>query len=205
MDSHQLAESLLSFATGNLCNAHHGVRAMQGGLTPLFEGITTCGPAKTARIRPGQNAAIHHAVHTAKTGEVLVVEAGGDRGHGPFGDILATCCLNQGIRGLVIDGTIRDSAEIKALGFPVFCLGTNPTATAKSDPGEIDCLITCGGCQVRPGDLILGDGDGVVVIPQGIAAEVLERAEAVVRREEEIQARLAAGETTFQIFGLDAK
>ena len=202
MRDHSLAEQLGRFPTGNLCNAHPQVRAMQSSLAPLYPGARVSGPAKTAKCSPGENAAIHRAVHTAGRGDVLVVDCAGDRSFGPFGDILAACCRNQGLLGLVIDGTIRDTAEIREMRFPVFCLGANPMATGKSDPGDIDLEIVCGGVHVRPGDLIVGDDDGVVVIPQEIAHVVAESAAAVVQREETIKARLARGETTFEIFEL---
>ena len=171
-------------------------------IAPLFKGAALSGLAKTARIPPGQNAAIHRAVHTAKAGQVLVVDGGASRSFGPFGDILASCCQNQGVVGLVIDSTVRDASEIEELGFPVFCLGTNPSATQKDDVGAIDVEISCGGVRVCPDDVIVGDADGVVVIPRDIATEVAERAKAVVQKESDIKKRLAAGETTYEIFGL---
>jgi 4-hydroxy-4-methyl-2-oxoglutarate aldolase len=180
------------------------VGAMKSSISPLFRGAKFVGPAKTARILPGENAAIHRAVHTAKRGDILVVDGGGNTSFGPFGDILTTCCQNQGIAGAVIDSTIRDTEEIRALRFPVFCLGAHPAATGKSDPGEIDITIVCGGVRVRPGDFIVGDDDGVVVVPQELAQEVADRAAVVAGKEELIMARLAGGETTFEIVGLDS-
>ena len=131
---------------------------------------------------------------------MLVVDGTADRGFGPFGDILATSCGNQGIVGAVIDSTIRDVADIKEMRFPVFCLGANPAATEKTAPGSIDVLVTCGGVRVRPGDIIVGDDDGVVVIPVEIAAEVADRVQIVAAREREIKQQLANGQTTCEIF-----
>ncbi|MEM7445204.1 MAG: RraA family protein [Pseudomonadota bacterium] len=202
MNEREIAEALARFPTGNLCNANSDVRAMRSSLQSLYADIKIAGPAKTVRIVPGQNAAIHHAVHTAQQGQVLVVDADGDRGHGPFGDILASACINRGIVGLIIDGTVRDSAEIRQLKFPVFCLGTNPTATAKSAPGEIDIEIGCGDVRVRPGDIVVGDDDGVVVVPKEIASSVIEQAGEVDRKEQVIKERLAQGETTYQILNI---
>lgn len=197
-----LVKKLGTYPTGNLSNAHSDVHAMGPDISPLFLGAKVCGPAKTARIMPGQNAAIHHAVHSASRGDVLVVDAGGDTNFGPFGDILATNCRNMGIVGLIIDGTIRDTGEIREMGFPVFSRGANPTATQKTDPGEFDIPITCAGVNVSPGDIVVADADGVVVIPAAIA-EIVEKAVALVaEREGAILARLAAGETTKEIFEL---
>ncbi len=205
MTADNIAKALGAWPTGNLCNADERVLAMASAVRPLFSGIRLCGPARTVRIVPGQNAAIHRAVHAAKPGEVLVVDAGGSRTFGPFGDILATCCRNRGIAGLVIDGTVRDTAELKAMQFPVFCRGAHPAATAKTEPGETDVDIVCGGVPVSPGDFIVGDDDGIVVVPSAISAEVEESVRAVAGREEEIMKQLADGRTTAEIFGLVAK
>lgn len=202
MTEAEIVAALGRFPSGNLCNALPDVAAMQSSIMPLFHGAKFVGPAKTARIRPGENAAIHRAVHTAKRGDILVVDGGGDRSFGPFGDILATCCQNQGIAGAVIDSTIRDTEEIRELRFPVFCLGAHPAATGKSETGEIDIEINCGGVRVRPGDFIVGDDDGVVVVPREVAQQVADSAAEVARKEELIMARLEGGETTFEIFGL---
>lgn len=203
MTKAEIVQALGRFPSGNLCNASPEVRAMRSVIAPLYPGAKIVGLAKTAKIRPGENAAIHRAVHTAKRGDILVVDGGGDRSFGPFGDILATCCQNQGIGGVVIDSTIRDIAEIRELRFPVFCLGAHPAATSKSDPGEIDVEIVCGGVRVRPGDFIAGDDDGVVVVPREIAQQVADSASAVAEKEELIKARLSRGETTCEIFGID--
>jgi RraA family protein len=205
MTDAEIVQALGRFSTGNLCNASPEVKAMRSSIAPLYSGAKIVGPAKTARVQPGQNAAIHRAVHMAKRGEILVVDAGGDTYFGALGDILATCCQNQGIRGAVIDSTIRDVTEIRKLRFPVFCLGAHPAATGKSDPGEIDVQILCGRVRVRPGDFIAGDDDGVVVVPRDIAEEVADRAAAVAEKEVMIQARLARGETSCEIFGIESR
>ncbi len=196
-------KSLGDFPTGNLCNACAQVRALDSAIVRLSPGTRVAGPAKTARVKPGHNAAIHRAVYSAKPGDLLVVDAGGSRSYGPFGDILADACQRQEIAGLVIDGMIRDSAEVRALDFAVFCRGTHPSATSKTDPGEIDVEVTCGGVRVRPGDWVVGDDDGVVIVPSGVAAEVVERAREVAEREREIQRSLAAGKTTIDLFGIE--
>jgi len=196
---------LAAYPTGNLVNASAHVRAMASRIAPLFAGARLAGPARTARITPGQNAAIHRAVMLAGPGEVLVVDGGASEYYGPFGDILATACLQRGIAGLVIDGTVRDSDEIAALGFPVFCIGRNPAPTIKTEPGENDIPVTCGDIRVSPGDIIVGDGDGVVVIPAAEMQAVAAALPGVAAREEEIRAELRAGRTTYEIFGLAAR
>lgn len=202
MNRRELIDALQSFPTGNLCNADPGVEAMSSAIRPLFKGARVCGPAKTARITPGQNRAIHRAVHGAAQDQVLVVDAGSSLHFGPFGDILATCCVNQGLRGLVIDGTVRDATEIEDIGFAVFCLGTNPAATEKSDPGEVDVEITCGGVRVVPGDFVVGDSDGVVVIPADLVETVAANAAEVAAKEEAFKRAMEEGKTTLEILGL---
>jgi len=203
MAKRSLANRLQGLSTAILCNASPAVRAMRSALVPLSLGYTIVGPARTVRISPGQNAAIHRSVHKAQRGDVLVVDGGGNTSYGPFGDILATCCQHKGIRGAVIDSTIRDLAEIREMRFPVFCLGGHPAPTEKSDPGKIDISIICGGVEVEPGDIVVGDEDGVVVVPRNSLDEVVRNASAILDQEKQIQLRLSNGETTCEIFGID--
>ena len=190
------------YPTGNLCNANAAVQPLASAIKPLIRGKRVVGRARTARIVPGQNAAIHRAVHHAEPGDMLVVDGGASERFGPFGDLLAECCQTRGISGAVFDCTVRDSVDIAALGFQIFARGFHPEATAKTDPGEVDVPVTVGGVRVSPGDVIVGDDDGVVVIPAALADEVLAQVANVAAREEEIRARIRAGETTYDIFQL---
>ena len=191
-----------AFPTGNLCNADPRVRAIAPAIRPLIPGKRIAGRARTARITPGQNGAIHRAVHKAQPGDLLIVDGGASMRFGPFGDLLAGGCMAKGIVGAVFDCTIRDSADIAALGFQVFCRGFHPEATAKTDRGETDIPVVIGGVSIHPGDIIVGDDDGVVVIPANAALEVLTNAAAVAAREEDIRACIHAGKTTLEIFDL---
>lgn len=192
----------LTIQTGNLCNASPKVLVLPAPIKPLIPGQRIAGPAKTARITPGQNAAIHRAVHTAQPGDVLVIDGAASNRFGPFGDILAENAQRKGITGAVFNCSVRDSADIRALGFQVFSLGFHPEATVKSDPGEIDIDLTIGRARICPGDIIVGDDDGVVVVPRAIADHVLEAAKQVQAKEVEIRSRIQTGESTFEIFGL---
>lgn len=190
------------FPTGNLCNANPAVRAISSAISPLIPGKRIAGVARTVRVTPGQNGAIHRAVHNAVPGDILVVDGGQSERYGPFGDLLADCCKQQGIVGAVFDCTIRDSADIAALDFQVFCRGFHPQATAKTATDDIDVPINVGGVVVHPGDVLVGDDDGVVVIPHALAEAVLEQVAQVVSKEESIRERILAGETTYDIFEL---
>ena len=192
----------LAFPTGNLCNADPRVRPLSSAIRPLIPGVRIAGGARTVRIKPGQNGAIHRAVHKAEPGDILVVDGGGSLRWGPFGDLLAEGCKAKGMVGAVLDCTIRDSTDIASLGFQVFCRGFHPEATAKTDPGETDISVQVGGVVVEPSDILVGDDDGVVVIPATIASQVLASVGAVAQREEMIRARILAGETTYEIFDL---
>lgn len=188
--------------TGNLCNAHKEVRPLSSRLKPLISNHPIVGVARTVRIQPGHNKAIHLAVHSAKPGDVLVVDGGQSDRFGPFGDILASGCMAKNMAGAVFDCTIRDSTEIAELGFQVFCRGFHPEPTAKIIDGEVNIPVSVGGVLINPGDIIVGDDDGVVVFAPSIYSDVLNAAQTVVSREEEIRARIKAGESTYEIFGL---
>lgn len=198
-----IPSDFIAFPTGNLCNADAAVRPLNSQIKPLLPGRRIAGRARTVRITPGQNGAIHRAVHVANPGDVLVVDGGASDRFGPFGDLLADGCKAKEISGAVFDCTIRDSADIAALGFQVFCRGYHPEPTAKNDPGEIDVAVNVGGVSVSPGDIIVGDDDGVVVIPAQSAENVLRKVAQVAEREDAIRARILAGETTYDIFELD--
>ncbi|MEM8804013.1 MAG: RraA family protein [Pseudomonadota bacterium] len=192
-----------AFPTGNLCNADTRVRALAPAIKPLIPGKRIAGRARTVRITPGQNGAIHRAVHEAEVGDILVVDGGASERFGPFGDILADGCLAKGMAGAVLDCTIRDSADIASLGFQVFCRGFHPEATAKAERGEFDIPVILEGVPINPGDIVVGDDDGVVVISANAATDVMEKVAAVAAREESIRARIHAGETTRDIFELE--
>ena len=197
-----LIKEIGKYPTGNICNAHSQVRSMHNRIASLKPGMRIVGPAKTAAITPGQNAAIHRAVHNARPGDILVVDGKKSVSFGPFGDILALCCQKQGILGLVIDSTVRDYEEIIKLKFAVFCLGTNPTATQKTDQGDIDIPIVCGDVIVNPDDIIVADDDGVVVIPKTLVEEVYKKLISVADKEKIIIQRIKDGETTCEIFNI---
>lgn len=202
MSDPELSAALGRFSLGTLCSANVRVRAMDASITPLFQGAKICGPAKTAMTAPDQNAAIHRAVHTARPGDVLVIDGGGGCSFGLFGDILAAACARQGIQGVVVDGAVRDTADIRKMRFPVFCRGIHAAGAGKSDPGRVDTDIACGGVQVHPGDFIVADDDGVIVVPGNIAPHAVRNAKAIARKECEIKRRIANGETTCDIFGI---
>ena len=197
-----IIERLKAFPTGTLCNADPKARAMDAAIRQLYPEAKVAGYAATAKVGYGQNGGIHRAAHKIQPGEVLVVDAGGSRDFGHFGDLLATCCQTRGATGVVIDGSVRDTVELKKMKFPVFATGTNPTRASRSESGEIDIEVKVGGRSVHPGDIIVGDEDGVIVIPVDIAERLHQAAVEVDSKEEEMRAQILKGSTTFELFGM---
>ncbi|HLF49116.1 MAG TPA: RraA family protein [Methylomirabilota bacterium] len=151
---------------------------MRLGIRPLWPGMPRiAGPAFTVRTAKHDNLMLHAAIYRAEPGDVIVVEAGDDEMAVAGGNVCAVA-QRRGVAGFVIDGVIRDLAESRANGFPLFARGVSPIPGAKDGPGEINGTITCGGIAVHPGDVIVADEEGIVVVPRAQAAEVLKKGEA---------------------------
>lgn len=166
----QLSTTLLSDVMG--CFG-----AMDYTIKSVSPGMKIFGTAITVSVRPGDNLFFHKALYSAQKGYVLVVDGKGHTKNAPFGEIMATAATAIGVEGIVLDGVARDRAALINLGLPVFTKGFIPTGGDKDGPGEINVNISCGGVSVAPGDLIVGDDDGVVVVPRNRIEEVLELAE----------------------------
>ncbi len=172
-------------------------------IKPLYPGMRVCGPAVTVACGPTDNLMIHVAMALTKPGDVLVVDFKGMTEAGPWGDVLTASALQRGLAGLVIDGCVRDAAAIRDMGFPVFCRGTNMKGTTKTQPaGDVNTTIVCAGVIVAPGDIVVGDDDGVVVVPQAEAAATLAKADERERMEEAFREKLNAGQTTVDVLDL---
>ena len=147
--------------------------AMHGRIQALRPRMKVAGPAFTVEVRPGDNLMIHAAMSMAKPGDVLVIDGKGDQMAALMGTIMMTACRQLGIAGVVIDGAVRDSLEIDEMDFPVFSVGTNPNGPTKNIGGRIGHPVNCGGVVVNPGDFVLGDADGVVVVEREKLAGML--------------------------------
>jgi RraA family protein len=157
-------------------------------------GGTMLGTAITVRTAPGDNLMVHAALDLAGPGDVLVIDAGGDLSRAIVGELMARRAHLKGLCGMIVDGAMRDVAGIRALGFPVYARGATPAGPYKEGPGEVNVTIACGGTVVRPGDIVVGDEDGVVIVPQGEAETILAATIALAAREEATMAALARGE-----------
>lgn len=134
------------------------------------------GPALTIRARPGDNLMIHKGLNLAQEGDIVVISNESDRSQSLLGAIIVAYARSKNLGGIVVDGPIRDVDEIAALGIPVYATGSTPGGPYKEGPGEVNTPISCGGVSVSPGDIVLGDSDGVIVIPRKDASRVLEEA-----------------------------
>jgi regulator of RNase E activity RraA len=172
------------------------------GLDPAWPGAAALGPAVTVRAHRGDNLAVHLAVARAAAGSVVVVGTDGEHEVAFAGDLVVRAAARRGVAGIVIDGPIRDRAEIADMRFPVFHRGTSPRGPTKRFPGEVQVPIELGGVLVSPGDLVCVDDDGLVVVHAVDTAAVLEEARALEAREHSFRTRVEAGESTLRIFGI---
>jgi len=179
--------------------------AMYSKINPLGPGMKCCGSAVTVKMQAGDNLTLMKALDIAKAGDVLVVDNGNLEDEGPWGEIMSIAAQLKGIAGLVIDGCVRDSREIKEMGFPVFCVGTSIIGTVKESVGWINHTITCGKMIVHPGDIILADEDGVEVIPREEISFAIESSQARTEKEAKQVERLKQGESLLHIANLDQK
>lgn len=157
--------------------------ALNGRISPLSPSMRFAGPAITVEVRPGDNLMIHAAMAIAKPGDVILVDGKGDLSSALMGEIMSQQCVAIGVAAVVIDGAVRDSEAIRELGFPMYAAGLNPNGPTKFVPGRINHPISIGGVSVNPGDLVVGDADGVTVIEREKAAAMLPLAEQKVAAE----------------------
>jgi 4-hydroxy-4-methyl-2-oxoglutarate aldolase len=177
--------------------------ALPPGIRPLWTGLVLAGPAFTVECKAADNLALHRAVAEAPPGAVLVAATSRSTTVPVWGDLLSTISLNKGLAGFVTDGAVRDSNRIQHLKFPVFCQGTSLYAPTKDDFGTLGAPIVLEGVQVRPGDWLVADGDGVVVVPASELDSVIESAYAVREREAEMIRLAALGTSTLSQLNLD--
>lgn len=193
-------DRLAGIGTAALADA--GAPWLGAGVRPLWPGARLAAPVHTVRTRPGDNRPLHHAVADAPPGAVLAVAAEADLEFAIFGDVLARVGAARGLAGLVTDGAVRDADGIRELGFAVFCGGISLRKPDKAHPGVFGEQVRIGRADVGPADWLVGDGDGVVVVPGGALDALATAAEAIERRERDLVARALAGESTPDQLGL---
>jgi 4-hydroxy-4-methyl-2-oxoglutarate aldolase len=174
-------------------------------LKPIQQAKKIAGSAVTVLSHPGDNIMIHAAIEMCQPGDVLVVTNTAPSTHGMFGDLLATSLMTRGVRGLVIDAGVRDTADLRKMGFPVWAQHVSCQGTVKNTPGSVNVPVVLGGITVQPGDVICADDDGVVVVTRAHAEWALEQSLARLANEEAMRATLESGALSVDVYGLRQK
>src|SRR6202046_299836 len=179
--------------------------AMRPYMRPIYLTAKVSGAAVTVSCQPGDNLMVHASIEVCKPGDVLVVVTTSESTDGMFGDLLGTSCQAHGVAGLIIDAGVRDTSELSEMKFPVWAKAISPQGTVKASPGSVNVPVVCAGMIVNPGDVIVGDADGIVVVPRAAAASVAKAGQQRIAKEEKTRERLAKRELGVDIYGLRAK
>jgi len=178
---------------------------MRPYMRPIYAGARVAGSAITVSCQAGDNLMIHAALEVCQAGDVLVVTTTAESTDGMFGELLAVSARARGVAGLVIDAGIRDVADITAMAFPAWAKAISAQGTVKATAGSVNIPVVCAGAIVRPGDVIVGDTDGVVVVPRATAVSVAKLGTERVAKEEKSRERLRAGELGLDMYGWRAR
>ncbi len=196
-----MINELRKFSTATIHEALGKSGNLPSAIKPIARGMKVCGTAYTVQTIACDNKIIHRAYANAKNGDVLVVHCSDYYEAGYWGDLMSLGAKTKGIAGLVIDACVRDADDIEAMDFPVFSRGLCIRGTSSLEGGTLNKSIVIGGVTINPGDIIVGDRDGVVVVPKELLAETVEKAKAREVREKSIREQLRQGKTSIQIYG----
>lgn len=191
--SRSLVAALKKTPTALLSDNMNRVHSVEAAIRPYHKGGAMAGPALTVKVAPGDNLMVHKAIDIARKGDVIVVDASGVTVQAIIGEIMASHAASRGVAGMVIDGAVRDAGALAASPFPVYARGVTHRGPYKNGPGEINTPVVIGGSVVRPGDIVVGDEDGLVVLDPALAEEVLKLAQAQGRKEAAVLKDIKAG------------
>ena len=198
-----LIKQLSQFSAATVHEALGKYGNLPSAIKPISSTMKVCGPAYTVKTMPGDNILLHRAYAYAKPGDVIIANCSGFYEAGYWGDLMSLGAKTKGINGLVIDGCVRDADDIEAMGFPVFSRGLCILGTSNHGDGFLNEPIVIGDVLINPGDIIIGDRDGVVVVPQNRITEAIEKSAAREAKEENVRRQLREGKTSLQIYGWD--
>ncbi|NNU42033.1 RraA family protein [Ramlibacter montanisoli] len=189
----QLVQAFKGLPVANISDCMTRLTAGGARLRPMHKSGYLAGPALTVKCRPGDNLMIHKALTMAQAGDVIVVDAGGDLTNSLFGEIMVATALKIGVAGVVLNGAVRDSEEIGEGSFPLYAAGVTHRGPYKDGPGEVNVPVAIDGMVIHPGDLVLGDRDGLLCVPFDDAEEILAATRRKMELEKKMLADIAAG------------
>jgi 4-hydroxy-4-methyl-2-oxoglutarate aldolase len=206
-DATLVAKSRLldTYSAADIYDANERVDSLDPAIKPLFRGMRLVGPAFTVRCAPGDNLAIHRGLAAAAPGYVLAIGTSGGQCHSYLGAMICEAAKARGVQGILLDGLVRDLDAIGTLGFPVFARGAAHVGATKVNAGDLGIAVVIGNVTILPGDVLVGDGDGVVRVAQERMNVVLERGPSIKARDSQIRAALADGFTTLDFFAQEER
>lgn len=201
----QTSSSIAKLREFTVCQLIDGLGAscaVETGIRPIDPQFRICGPALTVQCSAGDNLTLHHALHIAQPGDVLVVGGSSNCRVALWGELMSISAQSRGLAGTIIDGAVRDPLEIRTLGYPVFCRSFTPYRAAKENYGRINVPIELGSVSICPNDIVLADANGIVAIPRAHAEQVVQLANEIAQKENDIKGQIVGGRTIFDIFRL---